>query len=329
MDRQIAQGIAERFDELGLRLLEPVDLTEIPHRGTVRATIAHEQGRAAFLVGYVDSLTVSSLGWAKPHLLGNERLLLLGPRITGRSAEMFRQLDINYLDGAGNAFIAFGGVHIDVRGRRAENPAARGLPHQTRGGVNLFSAKRSQVIFALLTWPELLDNPVREIASSAGVSLGQAQQTLKLLAQYGYLTERRQFVRQQRDRLIDQWTAAFPTGLGTDAKTGRFSGSWQGFDPGDTTVWLSGEAAAPDFLRAETAVLYTDGFPAELIRTHRWRRNEAHPNILLRHQFWQPPEGPVGPGLHKAPWLLIYADLLAASDSRQREVAQQLREQHR
>lgn len=329
MDDQLAASIAERFDELELRFLEPIDLTEIPHRDTVPLTLTHEQGRAEYSVGYADTLTVSSVDWAKPHFLGNERLLLLGPRVTERSAEMFRQLGVNYLDPAGNAFITFDGVHIDVRGRRPHAPVGAGLPRMTRGGVNLFSAKRSQVIFVLLSWPELLESPVRELAKTAGVSLGQAQETLELLTQYGFLDDYKQFVRLQRERLIDQWAAAFPTGLGSQARTGRFAGDWRGFDRGETVVFVSGEAAVPDLLRPETVVLYTDRFPTELIRANRWRRNEAQPSIFVRRQFWQPTYDPTSDAIRKAPWLLVYADLLAANDSRQREAAEQLREQQR
>jgi len=329
MDNQLAQSIADRFDEFGLRFAEPVDLTEIPHLDTIPVTLAHEHGRASYRVGYADTLTFSASDWVKPHYAGNERLLLLGPRVTERSAEMFRQLHINYLDAAGNAFIAFGGVHIDVRGRRAQAPVGAGSPRLTRGGVNLFSVKRSQVIFAVLSWPELLGRPIREISRAAGVSLGQAQETLELLAQYGFLDDRRRFQGSQRDRLIDQWATAFPAGLGSEAKTRRFSGVWRGFDPGEMAVYLSGEAGVPALLRPETVVLYSEEFPTELIRAHRWRRNEAQPNIFFRHRFWQPLDAPVTPGIYEAPWLLVYADLLAANDSRQREAAEHVREQHR
>lgn len=329
MDDQVAQSIADRFDEFGLRFSEPVDLAEIPHRDTVPVTLTHEQGHAAYHVGYADTLTFTAADWVKPHFVGNERLLLLGPRVTERSAEMFRQLHINYLDAAGNAFITFDGVHIDVRGRRAQAAVGTGSPRLTRGGVNLFSVKRSQVIFAILSWPELLERPIREIARAAGVSLGQAQETLELLTQYGFLDDRRRFQGSQRDRLIDQWATAFPTGLGSDAKTGRFSGAWRGFDPGETAVYVSGEAGAQTLLRPETMVLYSEEFPAELIRAHRWRRNEAQPNIFLRHRFWQPLGAPTSPGIHEAPWLLVYADLLAANEIRQHEAAEQVREQQR
>ncbi|MFA5607757.1 MAG: type IV toxin-antitoxin system AbiEi family antitoxin [Leucobacter sp.] len=327
MDDQLAQRFLKHFKGLGLRFLEPVDLTEIPLHGTTPLTLVHEFGRSEYRVGFTNTLTASAMNWVAPQDHGEERILLLGPRVTERSAEMLRQMEINYLDQSGNAFINFAGVHIDVRGRRAEAPYKSALPRAPRGGVNLFSTKRSQVIFSILSWPELLRQPVRTLAAWAGVSLGQAQETLELLTQYGFLDDRRQIIPNRRDRLIDQWAAAYPTGLGSDANTARFSGDWQGFDPGTSAVWVSGEAAVPELLRPETVVLYTYEFPTQLIRAHRWRRNDAEPNIFLRHRFWKPVDSHESSGINEPPWLLIYADLLAANDSRQREAAEQLRSQ--
>ncbi|NUL46538.1 hypothetical protein F7P69_15220 [Cellulosimicrobium funkei] len=332
MDEQLVQELADRFDELELRFLESIDLNELPFEDTTSATLAHPKGQAKYNVGYSDTLTLSSMEWAKRHYVEHDHLLLVGPRVTERSAEGFRSLGINYIDQAGNAFITFDGVHIDVRGRRSSRRADTHAPRLTRGGVNLFSIKRSQVIFAILSWPELLDGPVREIATTSTVSLGQAQGTLDLLMQYGYLDEEKHFAPVRRESLIDHWAASYPSGLGAAAKTGRYSGTWNGLHVGETgeaSVCVSGEAAVPALLRAETAVLYTDEFPTALIRSQRWRRNDEQPNIFLRRRFWQPPGASAGPGVHNAPWLLVYADLLASNEGRQREVARQLREDHR
>ncbi|MDO5645178.1 MAG: type IV toxin-antitoxin system AbiEi family antitoxin [Dermabacter sp.] len=328
MDERLAQDFAELLDEFGLRISGAIDLTELPDQATAQVRLTHEHGRADYRVGYAETLTVSGTDWAQVHDDGNERLLLLGPRVTERSAEMFRRLGINYLDAAGNASIGFDGVHIDVRGRhRARGPVGARPPRLTRGGVNLFSAKRSQVIFTVLSWPDILDSPVRDIARVAGVSLGQAQQTLDLLTQYEFVDHRRRLLGPGRDRLIDQWAAAFPTSLGAASKTRRFSGKVTIAEPTGAAVYVSGEAGVPNLLRPETAVLYAAEFPTELFRQQRWRRDEEQPNIFFRHQFWQPPGESTPPGAHQAPWLLIYADLLAAHDSRQREAAQQLREE--
>ncbi|KJQ53260.1 type IV toxin-antitoxin system AbiEi family antitoxin [Microbacterium sp. SA39] len=329
MNESLAQSLADRFDELGLRIIEPLDLAELPTRETVAATLAHGDSRAAYHVAHADPLTVSSNDWVQPHHERSERLLLVGPRVTERSAAMFRQLGIDYIDTAGNALIDFPGVHIDVRGRRSVQGAKADSPRMTRGGVNLFSRKRAQVIFALLSWPELLSMPVRQLATAAGASLGQTQETLELLTQYSYLDDRRELTPLLHDRLIDQWTISFPSGLGSAANTGRFSGEWRNLDAKDSAIYVGGEAAVPDLLRPETATLYTVEYPTEFIRARRWRRDDDHPNIFLRHRFWRSEGDETQPGIHPAPWLLVYADLIASNDARQREAAQQLRERHR
>lgn len=325
MDEQLAKDLVGHLDEFGLRFVEPVDLVGLHADTTVAATLGHGGGRERYRLGYSNTLTLSSLGWVPWPSGVKERLLLVGPRVTERSATMFRRSGINYLDQAGNAYITFDGVRVDVRGRRA--PSRQKLPgsRPTRGGVNLFSAKRSQVIFALLSWPPLLDGPVRELARTAGVSLGQAHDTLELLTQYGFLHENRRLAAAQRERLIDQWTAAYPTGLGSVARTDHFSGDWSDLNVADRAIYVSGEAAVPALLRPETVVLYTDGLPVELIRARRWRRDDARPNIFIRRLFWRSPQPPADSGIHDAPWPLVYADLLASKDSRQREAAERLR----
>lgn len=327
MDSHLARRLANRFDEFELRLSESIDLADLVDQDSIAVTLLHAQGRASFQLGYSNTLTASSMQWAKPIYLAHQRILLVGPRVTERSAEIFRTLGINYIDASGNAFITFDGVHIDVRGRRPspDEAAKEAIPRATRGGVNLFSTKRSQVIFALLIWEELLTGPVRELARTSGVSLGQAQDTLELLEQYGFLDDSRRLSRRERERLIDQWTASYPAGLGTRNRTGLFSGDFSQLRPTGEAVYVSGEAAVQSLRHPETIVLYTDTFPETLIRTHRWRRNAENPNIFLRRQFWTPPNFEDA-GVHEAPWLLVYADLLASNDSRQAEVAQYLRE---
>jgi hypothetical protein len=239
---------------------------------------------------------------------------------------MLRREGIDYVDAAGNASITFEGVHIDVRGRRPPRNATTYLSGPRRGGVNLFSAKRAQVIFAILAWPHLLDGAVRGLATASGVSVGLAQQTIDLLEANGFLGGGKRLSPHQRGRLTDQWAAAYPTGLGAPARTRPLSGDISSVRTAGARMFISGESAVPELLRPETLTLYADGLPTEVIRANRWRLNEESPNIFLRDTFWQSPDGPTGPGLHSAPWPLVYADLLASNDSRQAEAAQQLRE---
>lgn len=319
---RLAQGLAGRLEELGLRFAENVDLARLNEHEPVVVTVVHAQGEAPRQLVYAPAMTDVSLRAARMRQFLSRKLLLIGPRVTERSAEMFRAQGIDYLDQSGNAFIAFNGVHIDVRGRKP-NPTTSTALAGPRG--SLFSMKRSQVIFALLSWDDLLRKRVRDIADAAGVSLGQVQATMGLLEQGGFLDGRRWASPGERDRLIDQWTAAYPLGLGAAAMAQPFSGDFTDLHATSMPVYVSGEAAVPEMLRnPESIVLYSAETPRELIRRGRWRRDEDSPNIFLRHQFWNPPE-PEVPGSHRAPWLLVYGDLMASNDSRLRETAQEVR----
>lgn len=70
--------------------------------------------------------------------------------ISPRSAESFRRAGIQYIDTVGNAWVEFGEVLIDVRGRHL--PRDLGQRRRAIGG-NLFSTARAQVAFTLLAWP--------------------------------------------------------------------------------------------------------------------------------------------------------------------------------
>lgn len=196
-----------------------------------------------------------------------------------------------------------------------------------RSGVNLFSAKRSQVIFAILTWPELLGEPVREVAHASNVSLGLAQETLQLLEDNDILNADRHLSRASRSRLIDQWVSAYPANLSRQISLGTFSGDISRLRASESTIYISGEAASSELRRPENLILYSAVLPKELIVARRWRRDDEEPNILIRRQFWTE-QRPLAPGVNPAPWLLTYADLLASGDSRQKEAAHALRDAH-
>ncbi len=324
MDASLAQELTARAEELGLEFEDPEVFTKLSTHDSIITTLIRGNSRAKFRVVHSPTLTASA---ANLHEISEGRvpLLVVGPRVTERSAAMLRTMSINYLDQAGNAYIDFPGVHIDVRGRKPTAPPPPN--HASRGGINLFSKKRAQVIFAILEWPELLDNRLRDLADSAGTSLGQTQNTLDLLKDLGYLTSTRRFIPQKRKDLVDQWVDAYQTGLEASWDWDTFTADTIDFEDCGHVVFLSGESAASHLVRAETTVVYASDLPTNMIRRYRWRRDHEQPNIYLRKKFWKTPGGSETPGIYKAPKLLIYADLLASRNSRQREAATRLRKE--
>ena len=248
----------------------------------------------------------------------NVPTLVLTTFVAPKSSETFRRAGVQYLDIAGNAWVEFGEVLVDVRGHRRPvnvDPLAR------MTGVNLFSTGRAQVTFALLAWPQLWGAPQRDLAHAAGVSLGQAHNTLTLLAEAGYGPDRD---RPGQTQMLDLWVAAFPTGLAKKLTLATYRGDIGTVKKvnADDPVFVSGEGAANDMLRPATLTLYVEDLDPRLPIVNKWR-SDGPPNVVVRRKFWHAPDNSDAPlaGVRTVPRPLIYADLFASDDPRVRTVA--------
>ena len=265
---------------------------------------------------------------------------LLAERFSPAAADLARQAAAGFADGRGNLYLRAPGLLVDVRGRQA--PARRAARdwdaadelRAARGprSWNLMSAARAQVVFCLLEWPEMAAAPVRLLAHTAGVSVGSVQSTLTALEEDHHLTVGRRRLTRRGD-LLDQWASAFPAGLARRTELARFVGepSPDAWIANGHLVHVSGEYAA-EGIAGRGLTLYVDELDAAAIMAARWRRPQVPDgepaNIIVRRRFWQSPgswgEAHEGRAAH-APDLLVYADLLASGEPRQREVARHMR----
>ncbi|WP_278235618.1 type IV toxin-antitoxin system AbiEi family antitoxin [Isoptericola sp. AK164] len=261
-----------------------------------------------------------------------EDLLLIGDKIPLSVAERTRERGGWHIDAAGNAYVRAPGVHIDVHGRRTASRTERKTRLSTAQETNLMSAGRAQVIFCLLSWPDLVSMPIRAIADVAGVSPGTAHTTIKALTEEDYLFLGASVIA-RREELLDRWATAFPLGLGRSLELGRFCGKpdLSAWEATGSSVRVSGEYAA-DNIRGTDLTLYAKELEPALIARSRWRRPEPgeSANIIVRRKFWTEPTSPLGrntgaPSIRRAPALLVYADLLASREPRQQETARAMR----
>ncbi len=250
-----------------------------------------------------------------------EGQMILGPRIKPSVGKRIRESGGWYADAAGNMFVRAPGVLIDIAGRSQKSPDAH-----SSNARNLMSAGRAQVVFCLLTWPALLEAPFRFIAEVAGVSPGLVHTVMQLLEEEHYLSPTTRRL-ERRSELIDLWAAAFPLGLARSLELGRFTGepaldAWAELGH---HVHASGEFAA-SHLSGPDLVVYVPALDPRAVAYSRWRRPEPgdRANIIVRRRFWLSP-GPDDPGVDRVPGLLLYGDLIASNDPRQRETAFNLR----
>lgn len=253
--------------------------------------------------------------------------LVVARQITEQAADLLRARGIDFVDEAGNAHIAWGDVLIDVRGRRRTSGRTGGSPPR---GSKAFGRAGLKVGFVLLSWPSMARKPLRGLASAGGVSLGTAQAVVDDLAKAGYLYEvagERRLVR--AGELLNRWSEAYSTRLSPTLALGDFEAhdlSWWRDSEEELTqadVQVGGEAGAsvldPHLIPA-TLTLYAAERPRSLIGRHRLVRAEQAGNVHVRQRFWT---------ADRQSWIvpstLIYADLLASGDPRQREHADRMR----
>ncbi len=253
--------------------------------------------------------------------------LVVARSITERAAALLRERKIDYVDEAGNAHIAWGDVLIDVRGRYKGGGRGGSTPSR---GSKAFSRAGLQVGFVLLSWPTMAGMPLRGLASASGVSLGTAQAVVDDLVKAGYLYdvagERRLG---KAGELLNRWSEAYSIRLSPSLSLGDFEvpdiSWWQSSEDEMTqsNVQVGGEAGASlidSHLIPSTLTLYADERPRALIGKRRMARAEQGGNIRMRRRFWTTEERSWA-----VPSTLIYADLLASGDPRQREHADRIR----
>lgn len=255
------------------------------------------------------------------------RVLLLAPHVPDAAAEVLRARGVDHADAAGNLHIAWDGLLVDVRGRRAPTTPPRShAPLAPRA----FTRSGVKVVHALLAWPALHARPVREIAEAGDVSLGTAHAVLQDLAAAGYVRdgEHGRALHRGGD-LLDRWTEAYavtlaPTldlvALAAPADLDRAALERDLVADG---ALLGGESAAHRLdahLHPATTTVYVETLPSATLARHRLRR-DPEGTVLLRKSFWRDPGEPGT----LVPSPLVYADLVSSGDPRQREHAERIR----
>ncbi|MGW6128585.1 type IV toxin-antitoxin system AbiEi family antitoxin [Cellulomonas sp. NPDC055163] len=313
-------------------VLSAMDLGEAQDDYDVRLTFdAGRRGSKTYLAVVEDELTDTG---ASVLPLPPQNALLVARYVSDVQAETLRRRGADYVDGAGNMNFDWDRLMIHFRGFRPEtvrsarpNPKLH-VPDQSR----IFSRSGLQVVFALLSWPQLQSAPLRDVAAASMTSLGTAHKVIDALEKSGYLYgdgRRRRLGR--GSELASRWVEQYATRLSAKLEHGRFAAPAQqwwravrNFE--EHGVLLGGELAASmldPYLRPATATLYSEEIPTRLLVEARLHRDETDGDVFLRRKFWRAPSLDNAGGL--VPELLIYADLMASGDPRQIEHAERIR----
>jgi len=327
-EREITRAAAQAFKETtGFPATVTNDRVRLP-QGQADAVIKLRGGQT-LVVEVKRTLTPATMGQALARVarLGGKGVLVTR-HVTPPMAERLRELDVAFIDTAGNAYLKLPNVLIYVTGRK---PAAQ-TPRETR--VRALRPTGLKVIFALLCRPDLVDAPYRDIAAEAGVALGAVTWVFYDLRRLGYIreTKARGRVYENRIGLLDKWVGAYAAELRPKLKPRRYRTPnpdwWKKENLAALHVWLGGEPAAAiltKHLRPEVATIYGDTHFATLARAIHAVKDE-HGNLEVLQKFWNFEAPPTDKKYPIVPPLLAYADLVATADARNLETAQIIRE---
>lgn len=251
--------------------------------------------------------------------------LLVTSQLSAEMAERCRELGIQFIDTAGNAYLNDGtGVFVFVSGRRESSPV------QLSNEQGLSTPAALRVMFALLAQPRLLNATYREIASASNVSLGLIGPVLANLQSRGFVgldgADKRAFL--HRRQLVAEWATNYINRLKPKLQKRRFAVP----NPAALMEWVpepgvsawGGEVAAAMLTRnlnPETFTIYmAKGQNAALAQLVSQHRLKAAPDGQLEiiESFWDAKNLGVN---GTVPPELIYADLIATLDSRNIETA--------
>jgi hypothetical protein len=262
--------------------------------------------------------------------LGNvQHTLLISYPLSQDMASRCRELGLQFIDTAGNAYINDGaGVYVYVTGRRGNEL------HQAPAN-NTMTPAVLRMMFAFLAEPALLNAPYRDISTSAQVStgaIGKAFETLETRGLIGKAAGNKRMIRTP-ELFLNEWASGYAGRLKPKLRKYRFTTDdldkfLKRWNPGLRLSAWGGEPAAKiltNHLKPEEGTIYVDMNDPHALRdiVKEFRlRADPQGRIEIVEMFWN--SDYFTESFPTVPRHLVYADLMATHDSRNIAVARQI-----
>lgn len=252
--------------------------------------------------------------------------ILLAQYIPPTIKEQLKAENVNYLEATGNCFIKTENFLFFINDRKVTETR---LPKEGK----LWNVTGLKFVFALLTVPEAIHLPYRQIARYAGIALGNVGPLLTELRNEGFLLQGASGdMLTNRDMLRDRWVELYPTVLRPKIRLGRFRKPEhiQLLEHLPEGVIWGGENAGEiltKHLKPEQFTLYTTE-PANVVMRNLKLIPDQQGKLEMLEQFW-PKEIQVKQlNQDTVPPLLAFAELSTHIDSRNHEAAERIKEKY-
>lgn len=249
-------------------------------------------------------------------------LIFVAEYISKSSANQLRNRGINYLDVSGNACINTDDLAIFIEGQKR---SVKQKTNQSRA----FQEAGLKILFYILSAPENIEHPYREIANSVDVALGSVSNVMGELEKLNFIlkTKKRRVLKNKK-KLLERWVVEYNTNLKPRIlrNTMKFiqpnrEKNWQNIDLNiyQGEILWGGEPAAAFLtgnLKPEKFTIFSN---KELPVIARALNLVPDPdgNVELLQKFWYDEKE----NNTIVPALLIYADLINSGFGRNIEIA--------
>ena len=339
MNKQAKAKLYPYLDKLQeLTAAKEIELEGGQAAGTVVLRIDTQEGfqlHYAVLLVEGGTLSTAMVGKLAADGAGKQqpRCLVLAPVIPQAMGRRLETLGIDYLDAAGNCHLTPDARHrMHVEGRRDTKP------RQTAA----IGPLGYQALFALLARPELVAEPIRQIAQFAGVGKTAVGQLIERLVDEGHVREtRRGRILFRPATLLQRWVTGYGDALRPRLMIQRYQAAKADRNQlteriatylntlPEQVPWGFGGTTGGDALTGHyagaTVTLHLEAIPADFGRAVRLLPAREGDVVVLRAPGPIAYDGRVPNSVHP---LLIYTELLTTDDERAWEMARIVLDDH-
>jgi hypothetical protein len=323
-EKEILYKALRQLEELTGFITEAKLETKIPGKKNVDAKIRIPKLKETLYAEVKLNVTNQTIGAVahqiKEAAAGKQAILIAG-YITPQLAEKLKELDVQFLDTAGNAYINLPNLFLFVKGNKAKVGFIKEKP------VRAFQPAGLQLIYALICNPGLEDKPYRLMAEKAGIANGAVTPVMRDLKKLGYILDfgKKGRTLTRKNELLQRWINLYAELLKPKLIIGRYNTNntdwWKQEKLLTRDALLGGETGAAiltGYLKPQKHTIYTAENYGRLLLQLRLKAADDG-NVELFKRFWNfddlfDKDNLVNP-------VLIYADLIATGDKRNLETA--------
>lgn len=257
----------------------------------------------------------------------DQPIIVIADFISKNATKALKEIGINYIDTAGNAFVKHKDLIFFIEGQKKVNKERTNQPRA-------FQEAGLKILFHLLSNPEHLQDSYRTIADKADVSLGSVSHVMAELEDLNFLlkTKDKRILKNKKE-LLERWIVEYNATLRPRIirKQMRFINAddvrnWRTINThtdNGAILWGGepGGALLTQNLRPEKFTVFTDLDLAAIAKTLRLVPDENGAVEVLQ-KFWNTDFE----NTNVAPTLLVYADLISSGFGRNLETAKQIEE---